>query len=209
MDTITLQSFWTFAWRQLDLQMLCKLLNWQSMLTWMIENMDMSTLGYMLFWLWLEYEQKKLTSFIELLKSLFLSFAVCMCLTMVIVTLPIEILSIEERIMIDSWSSIEEKRRKEKIKSSSQEQLIVLWSISIDWSPLNRECRSSDVHLDYSYIHIYIHSENNHTSITWTSHIFFNCILDGTRASREGDHFKLDEYSITSNPTEQGVHTYV
>lgn len=115
MDTITLQSFWTFAWRQLDLQMLCKLLNWQSMLTWMIENMDMSTLGYMLFWLWLEYEQKKLTSFIELLKSLFLSFAVCMCLTMVIVTLPIEILSIEERIMIDSWSSIEEKDGKKRL----------------------------------------------------------------------------------------------
>lgn len=73
-------------------------------------------------------------------------------LIMVIVTLPIEILSIEEK-NYDWQLNIYRKKKKEKIKSSSQEQLIVLWSISIDRFPLN-QCISSDVHLDNIYIYI-------------------------------------------------------
>ena len=119
-----------------------------------------------------------------------------------IVTLPIEILSIEEKNY--DWQ-LNIYRKKEKIKSSSQEQT--------DCSLINfNRYISSDVHLEYIYIYIY--SKNNHTSISslLRGHCTCSSIVFETlcaRASREGDHFKLDEYSITSNPTEQGIYTHI
>ncbi len=56
------KSFWTFAWQQLCLHMLgqtmFKLLNWHYVLTRMTENMNINTLGYILFWFSLTWTER-------------------------------------------------------------------------------------------------------------------------------------------------------
>ncbi len=130
-------------------QMMFKLLNWRYVLTRMTENMDINTPGCMLFWFWLTWTKKK--------KRIYVFYWITkLCFFFHIRNSNSNL--VNENFSIDKWmnkSMIDSLSYIKKIKSYIQEQLIVLWSISIDRSHSNTYL-TSDVHLTTCNIHVFI-----------------------------------------------------